>query len=133
MRKLIIAILIMGSLIAIGIVRNVNSVYAFDPLQKACTQAPGSGVCADNSANAGKDRITGSGGIIATLFKWIIRLVGILSVIMIMVGGFRYMTSAGDPAGIKGAKDTILYAIVGLLVSGFANLILRFAVDKITG
>ena len=52
---------------------------------------------------------------------------------MIMVGGFRYMTSAGDPSGIKGAKDTILYALVGLLIAGFAGLILRFAVDKITG
>jgi hypothetical protein len=133
MKKLIIFLPMLASILFGFIFLTTGTAHAFDPLAEACTQSAGSGVCVDNAANTGKDKITGSDGVIATIFKWVIRLVGILSVIMIMVGGFRYMTSAGDPSGIKGAKDTILYALVGLLIAGFAGLILRFAVDKITG
>jgi hypothetical protein len=42
---------------------------------------------------------------------------------MIVIGGFRYVTSQGDPSHIKAAKDTILYSVIGLIVA-----ILSFAV-----
>ncbi|MFO0920747.1 MAG: pilin [Candidatus Saccharimonadales bacterium] len=57
--------------------------------------------------------------------------VGIVATIMIMVGGFKYITSQGDSGNISGAKNTILYAIVGLVVVAFAQIIVRFVISKI--
>lgn len=52
--------------------------------------------------------------------------IGVISVIMIVIGGIRYATSGGDEKGVKGAKDTILYAIVGLVVALLAFAIVNF-------
>ena len=53
-------------------------------------------------------------------------VVGAVSVIMIIIGGFRYIISGGDSSGVSGAKNTILYAIVGLIIVLFAQVIIRF-------
>jgi hypothetical protein len=54
--------------------------------------------------------------------------VGIASVIMIMFGGFRYITAGGDSGKINSAQQTIIYALVGLVVVGFAQVIVRFVI-----
>lgn len=53
-------------------------------------------------------------------------LIGAIAVIMIIIGGIRYATSAGDQAGLTSAKNTILYAIIGLVVAFMAYAIVRF-------
>jgi len=55
-------------------------------------------------------------------------LLGAIAVIMIIIGGIRYATSNGDASGIKGAKDTILYAVIGLVVAILAYAIVNFIV-----
>lgn len=57
-------------------------------------------------------------------------LLGIIAVIMIIVGGIRYTTSAGDASRIKAAKDTITYSVVGLIVALLAFAIVNFIVDR---
>lgn len=57
-------------------------------------------------------------------------LVGAVSVIMIIIGGFRYIISGGDSSGVSGAKNTILYAIVGLVIVVFAQVIVRFILSN---
>jgi hypothetical protein len=56
----------------------------------------------------------------------LIFLIGAIAVIMIIIGGLRYVTSAGDQAALTGAKNTILYSIVGLIVAFMAYAIVRF-------
>lgn len=58
-------------------------------------------------------------------------IIGIVAVIMIMVAGFRYITSAGDSNGITSAKHTLIYAIVGLIVAAMAQIIVRFVLSKV--
>ena len=58
--------------------------------------------------------------------------VGVVAVIMIIVGGFKYITSGGDSGNVTGAKNTILYAVVGLIVVALAQVIVRFVVDRAT-
>ena len=53
-------------------------------------------------------------------------LVGAVSVIMIIIGGFKYVTSNGDASSTKSAKDTVMYALIGLLLVGFAQTLVRF-------
>ncbi len=57
-------------------------------------------------------------------------LVGVISVIMIIVGGLKYITSGGEGTNITGAKNTILYAIIGLVVVALAQVIVRFVLAK---
>jgi hypothetical protein len=58
-------------------------------------------------------------------------VVGAVSVIMIIIGGFRYIISGGDSSGVSGAKNTILYAIVGLVIVIFAQVIIRFILTNV--
>jgi hypothetical protein len=58
-------------------------------------------------------------------------VVGVVSVIMIIIGGFRYIISGGDSSSVQGAKNTILYAIVGLLIVVFAQVIIRFVLTNV--
>lgn len=56
--------------------------------------------------------------------------VGVISVIMIIIGGIRYALSGGDENGVKGAKDTILYAVIGVVVSLLAYAIVNFVIGR---
>ena len=49
---------------------------------------------------------------------------------MIMVGGLKYMTSQGDSANVASAKNTILYAVIGLVVVALAQVIVKFVLDR---
>jgi cytochrome bd-type quinol oxidase subunit 2 len=57
-------------------------------------------------------------------------VVGIVAVIMIIIGGFKYITSGGDSGNVTGAKNTILYAIIGLIIVALAQFIVRFVLSK---
>ena len=57
-------------------------------------------------------------------------IVGIIAVIMIIWGGLKYITSGGDSGNVTGAKNTILYAIIGLIIVALAQFIVRFVLSK---
>jgi len=59
-------------------------------------------------------------------------VVGIIAVIMIIFAGFRYVTSGGKEDSVKSAKNTILYAIIGLVVVALAQIIVHFVLAKTT-
>ena len=59
-------------------------------------------------------------------------IVGVVSVIMIIIGGLKYITSGGDSGNITGAKNTILYAIIGLVIVALAQVIVKFVLSKAT-
>jgi cytochrome bd-type quinol oxidase subunit 2 len=58
-------------------------------------------------------------------------IVGIVSVIMIIYGGFKYITSGGDSGNISAAKNTIVYALIGLVVVALAQFIVQFVLNKV--
>jgi hypothetical protein len=59
-------------------------------------------------------------------------IVGIVAVIMIIVGGFRYITSGGESSNVSGAKNTLIYAIIGLIIVALAQFIVKFVLDNVT-
>jgi Type IV secretion system pilin len=65
--------------------------------------------------------------IVAILFS----LVGGLSLVFLLWGGLRYVISRGDPSQIKAAKETITYAIVGIVVAIAAGSIVAFIATKL--
>ncbi len=62
----------------------------------------------------------------AQISNTIIFLVGAVAVIVLIIGGFRYIISQGDAAQVKAAKDTILYAVIGVIVAILAYAIVHF-------
>lgn len=71
------------------------------------------------------------GSILTTIINIFSLLVGFISVIMIIVGGFKYITSGGDSGNISSAKNTIIYALVGLAIVALAQFIVRFVLAKV--
>lgn len=57
-------------------------------------------------------------------------IVGVIAVVMIIVGGLRYITSGGDSGNVSTAKNTIIYAIVGLVIVALAQLIVHFVLNQ---
>ena len=56
--------------------------------------------------------------------------VGVISVIMVIIGGLRYTLSGGDENGVAAAKNTILYAMVGAVVSILAYAVINFVIGR---
>lgn len=65
--------------------------------------------------------------ILFTVYFW----AGVVAVIVIIIGGIRYTTSNGDAGQIKSAKNTILYAVVGLVVIMMAAAITQFVIQNV--
>jgi hypothetical protein len=75
----------------------------------------------------------GAGGIVTTITNMMLFIVGALSVFMIIIGGLRYVTSGGNATSVTSAKNTILYAIVGLVVAFLAYAAINFILGSLTG
>lgn len=65
-----------------------------------------------------------------TIVNVLMFLLGAIAVIMIVIGGIRYVTSNGDASSTKGAKDTIMYAVIGLIVALIAYAIVNFVITQ---
>lgn len=150
--KIILAIIASTFLIALGVVlatrthvfaASACTVAAFpDDTERlkcqACEGAGGTytaaptpadaGSCDDGSGSSADDRVSGITEKVINVFSFI---VGVAAVIMIMIGGFRYVTSNGDSGSITAAKNTILYAVIGLVIVAMAQLIVRFVIGRI--
>ena len=68
--------------------------------------------------------------VLTTVTNILLFLMGAISVIMIIVGGIRYATSQGDQTQMQSAKNTILYAVIGVVVSIAAYAIVSFVVTQ---
>ncbi|HEX7259507.1 MAG TPA: hypothetical protein VF272_01085 [Candidatus Saccharimonadia bacterium] len=103
-------------------------VFAPSPIIAACTSEQGKGLDAVSpgacSANALTARLN---VIIDTLFI----VIGAVAVLIMIMGGIRYITSTGDAKRIQAAKDTILYAVLGLIVAILARAIVGFVIGQI--
>jgi len=86
------------------------------------------GVGAGRPCENGESRIT---RIIATVINLLSAIGGIIAVILIIIGGVKYMTSGGDSNSAANARNTILYAIVGLIIVVFAQVIVRFVLQQV--
>ncbi|MEK7472379.1 MAG: hypothetical protein AAB624_03990, partial [Patescibacteria group bacterium] len=69
-------------------------------------------------------------GIIAAAIRIFQVVVGLISIIMIIMGGLKYITSGGDAASVGSAKNTILYALVGIVVVALAEIIVQFVLNR---
>ncbi len=108
------------------------AVYAEDPniggnLACGSSLKTEAGDCSADTTG-GTERIQDIVTIVINIFSIV---VGIVAVIMIIVGGFKYITSGGDSGNITSAKNTIVYAVIGLVIVALAQFIVQFVLNKV--
>lgn len=91
------------------------------PIENGAQSARGDGQTAD---------LFGQAGIFRTITNVLLFLLGAISVIMIIIGGLRYVISGGNSTAVTAAKNTILYAIVGVIVALLAYAIVNFVLTS---
>jgi hypothetical protein len=109
--------------------------------QDAAQQQINAGLCTgsnlqftDNTGGADcstSDATEKVNSLIRTIVNLLSAVVGIVAVIMIIFGGLRYITSGGNDSSVTGAKNTILYAIIGLIIVALAQVLVRFTLSKV--
>jgi hypothetical protein len=87
------------------------------------------GASAAKSDDQGTD-LFGDGGIFRTITNVLLFLIGAISVIMLIIGGIRYTISGGDSTAVTSAKNTILYAVIGIIVALLAYAVVNFVLDS---
>lgn len=100
----------------------VGIVSAESAIDAACANDPNSTLCANKDENIN--------GLITNVINVLLFVVGIISVVMIIIGGIMYATSAGDAGAVTKAKNTILYAVIGLVVAFLAFAIVNWVVNR---
>lgn len=83
--------------------------------------------CDDKNATVGGFQET-----LANIINIISIAVGVVAVIMIIFGGFKYITSGGASEKVTGAKNTILYGLIGLIIVALAQIIVKFVLNQAT-
>lgn len=77
--------------------------------------------------------LIGNNGVFSRITNTILLIVGLISVIMLVYGGLRYILSGGDSKKVTDAKNTVLYAIIGLIISLLAFAIVNFVLNSVIG
>lgn len=90
-----------------------------------------------DGANAAKgidqaSELFGATGIFNTITNVLLFAVGAISVIMLIIGGIRYVVSGGDSTAVQSAKNTILYAVVGIVICLLAYAVVSFVISSFT-
>ena len=103
-------------------------------LTPAVSAANGINICSGNensiyckNKNTGETQVN---GIIKTIVEVLLTAVGAISIIMIVIGGIMFALSSGDAQKAAKARNTVLYAVVGLAVSLFASAIVNFVFNR---
>ena len=115
--KLILPVLLIG----VMTVATVANASAFT-LQEGAQAAQCDGCPSD---------LFGDSGVFKQVTNTILYIVGIIAVIMLIIGGIRYVISGGDAKKVTDAKNTVLYAIIGLIISFLAFAIVNFVISAL--
>ena len=124
LKKLLYAFGLVG-LICLG---SVGSVLAGNQLcpANAPPEIKNSEVCKNQG-----DPIAGPGGLITDVTNVVSVVAGIVAVVMIMYGGYKFVTSAGDSGKVQEAKKTIMWSVIGLIVIVLARSIIVFVLNRV--
>lgn len=122
-------ILALAMMVLVGLVAAPN-VMADDVFNPICEEG---GLTENQRVEAGCD-VDSQEGMkrIIGLINVAVGLSGIIAVVVVVFGGQRYLTSAGEPGRIKQAKDMIMYGVIGLVVAMLAWAIVNFVVSGVT-
>ncbi|MEK7620836.1 MAG: pilin [Patescibacteria group bacterium] len=114
------SIIIASLLVIFSITILPSTAYAALP---QCSTAPEAVICQTDQSLFG--------GVLKDVINIMLYLAGAIAVVMIVVGGIRYITSDGDPGAASKAKNTIIYALVGLVIAVMSYSIVNFVIGRV--
>ena len=127
-KKTIFWIVAITSLVLLG-----SAIFGSDAMAQVGAGGAISGINSARGDGVPDNLASGDDSIIRRVINLMLYAVGVISVIMLIYGGFRYVISGGQKESVTAAKNTILYAIVGLIISIFAYAIVKFVISAVVG
>ena len=118
-------------LIVVGVVATLALAFATVPIAHADYNLD-KGI-SDSKGDRVAEKVDDPQQLVKGIVNGILYFVGILSVIMLIWGGILYTTSSGDSNKVTTAKNTIMYAVIGLVVAIFAYAIVNFVLTTSPG
>ncbi len=116
--KLVLPVLLIIGLVSFAVMPGVSALT----LQEGAEAARCDGCPSD---------LFGETGAFRQITNTILYIVGVIAVIMLIIGGIRYVVSGGDAKKVTDAKNTVLYAIIGLVIAVFAYAIVNFVITSL--
>ncbi|MDO4979105.1 MAG: hypothetical protein Q4E47_03070 [Candidatus Saccharibacteria bacterium] len=110
--------------ISAGVCLFAGKAMAITPAEEGAANARADGMPAD---------LIGDNGVFARFTNIALLAIGLVAVVMLIYGGVRYIISGGDAKKVTDAKNTILYAIIGLIISLLSYAIVNFILTSILG
>ncbi len=105
------------------------------PVAEDCTDAKScanQGVCALDPASCTSGEPSKKvNDTVETVINILSVVVGVASIIMIILAGLKFVTSSGAPEKVSSARNTILYAVIGLVIVGLAQIIVFFVLNQL--
>lgn len=123
-KKAFVATLAVFAFAVVAFVTPVNTVSAQQGIQEGIDSAQGKDVPTT--------LFGGSDSIFTTVVNVLLFIIGAISVMMLIWGGIRYTTSGGNSSSVTAAKNTIMYAIIGLIVAFLAFAIVNWVLGAVT-
>lgn len=105
---------------------------AYNPFGDVCSNdaAQGSSLC-QGQGDSSQNPLTGTKGLIRGIANIIAFVAGLGAIITIIVGGLKYITAGGDANKAKSARDTIVAALVGLVIIALADTIIGLVLSRV--
>jgi hypothetical protein len=148
-RLIFVSMTLLATLLNVGLVNSGDSFACTpdpsDPLKCFCEEVRGgedgaiveeggdSDVCdiSDNERNDDKKGLLGEEGIVKRVLNLMTWLTGLLAVIYVLIGGFKFITSGGDADSVASARKMILFALAGVAVVILSNVIISFVIGLV--
>lgn len=124
-----LATLVLASGLSLTLVHPASALISDTEAKNQACQ--GVNLSSDGSSSCGAAGILKANDLLSKVINILSLIAGVVAVIMIIIGGVRYITSQGESASTAAAKNTIIYAIVGLVIVALAQIIVRFVLAKI--
>lgn len=116
----------------IGLVAPLPAYAATDPYgQLTCSNGSTDSTICQTKGKGGADPITGANGILTKVTNVVAFVAGAAAVLFIVFAGIKYITAQGDSSQISSAKQSIIYAAVGLVAIVLARQLITFVLSKI--
>lgn len=131
MKKLLLKLSIILSVLLAPAMLAPAGAVAFGPLDSACKNVSGSSICAQEKAQENNQTSNPVANVIAKAARIIALVIGIAAVIMIIVAGFTLIVSGNNSEAVGKAKNRIQNSIIGLVIAVLAYSIIIFAANHI--